>query len=222
MTLQPTLSGHRRRLPGLAATLALHLALLFGWLLAHKSHPAAADVDPDRIQWVNVAPARPVPPPARPAVRVSPALAARVPPAAPRPPPAVRPATAEPAAITLPAAPAPLTPSADQMLQQARKDLGKIDKDLQKEFPGAKIKAPADSPQLRLEQGIEHAAEMAPPKWYEAPKISELIDPGGTGHKRYRIITANGTYCATYNSQGRFEKMTNCPPDEQPATTQKW
>ena len=233
MTFQPTHPAPQRRLPGLAATLALHLALLYGWLLAHQPHQLADKDDPRRIQWVNVAPLRPAQPPARPPAPVLRAQAARAPVAAPRAPPPARPVAAEPEAIAPPAAAAPRMPSADQMLQQARKDVGKIDRDLRKEFPGARIKAPVDTPQSRLEKGFEEAAELAPPKWYEAPKIKEIIDPGTYGRKRYRVTTAGGTYCVTYESNhapdgidsmknGIKPKITNCPKDEQPATEQKW
>ena len=216
MPFQPSFSRPRRRLTGLAVTVGLHLALLFGWQQARQAHKQPDNADLDRIEWVDIAPPKPVKPaPSTPSRAPPAARAARTAVAAP---PLPGPAQAE--AITVPAAPA--TPSVAEILQRARKDLGKIDKDLQKEFPGAKIKAPPDSPQLRLERGIEHAAEMAPPRWYETPKVAELIDPGGTGHKRYRVITALGTYCVTYNSQGTLEKMTNCPKNEQPATTQKW
>ena len=219
MSFQPSFFRPRRRVTGVAATVGLHLVLLLGWQLARQAHKQPDNVDPDRIEWVDIAPPKPVePPPSKPPARALPASRAPRAAAAVLPPPRA----AEAEAITAPTAPATPTPSAADMMQQARKDLGQIDKDLRREYPGAKIKAPPDSPQLRLERGIEHAAEMAPPRWYEAPKIAELIDPGGTGHKRYRVITAFHTYCVTYNSEGKLEKMTNCPKDEQPATTQKW
>ena len=137
-------------------------------------------------------------------------------------------------------APAPVEAVAGQpsgksgydILQQARKDLGKISKELGKEFAGQKIKAPRNTAQTRLEQGIALAHELAPPKWYEAPKIKEIIDPGGYGRKRYRITTALGTYCITYESnhapdgidvisKGMQQKRTSCPENELPPTTQE-
>lgn len=222
---------HQRRLAGFAAALALHLALFYGWRFTHQPHAKASD-EAERIEWLTIKPprpARPVPVAPRPPEHVAAARARHRPAAAP---PAQAPA-AETAPATAPVADAPPQRSAADMLAQARKDLGKIDKDLQKEFPGPRIKAPADSPQIRLEKGIELANELAPPKWYEPAKIKEIIDPGGTGKKRYRVITASGTTCWTYESNrspdaidklmhGSRPKVTNCPPDEQPATTQKW
>jgi hypothetical protein len=231
MTFQPTIPGPDRRLPGLAATLALHLALLYAWQLAHQHRKPADQDDPRRIQWINVVAPRPVTPAA--AKPPKPEVLSHAPHAPAAPPRPARSVAAEPQAVTQPAAPVPAAPSADQILQQARKDLGKIDRDLRKEFPGAPIKAPVDTPQSRLEKGFEEAAELAPPKWYEAPKIKEIIDPGGYGRKRYRVTTAGGTYCVTYESNhapdgldsmknGIRPKITNCPKDEQPATAQKW
>lgn len=86
---------------------------------------------------------------------------------------------------------------------------------------------------MKLERGIEHAAELAPNRWYQAPKTQEILDPGGYGRKRYRVVGANGTYCVTYESNhgpdgrdtmrdGIQPKITNCPRHEAPAKAQKW
>lgn len=226
----------RARLPGLVATLAVHLALLLGWQMTrHAPVPPGAS---ERMYWVNVpmaqaakrreeaaAPARA--PQARPAARASRARAP-VRAAAPAPPqPIVAPAQA-------PAESAAEAPgkSGYDILQQARRDLGKISKDLGKEFPEQKIKAPRNTAQTRLEKGIALANELAPPKWYEAPKIKEIVDPGSYGRRRYRITTALGTYCMTYESnhapdgidviaRGMQQKRTTCPKDELPPTKQE-
>jgi hypothetical protein len=52
---------------------------------------------------------------------------------------------------------------------------------------------------------------MAPPKWYQQAKIKELTVPGSYGARRYRIITAFGTYCVTYpaNNTAAFDSMAN-------------
>jgi hypothetical protein len=223
--------GHQRRLAGLAAALALHLALWYGWRLSHQ-HMKVDAADAERIEWVTIKPPRPVKSiavAAKPVVR-TPSPRQRH---APAPAPHVQAPAEEPRVVASPAADAPPQRSAADMMAQARKDLGKIDKELQKEFPGPRIKAPPDSPQIRLEKGIELANELAPPKWYEPAKIKEIIDPGGTGKKRYRVITSSGTTCWTYDSNrspdaidklmnGSRPKVTNCPEHEQPATTQKW
>jgi len=118
-------------------------------------------------------------------------------------------------------------------LQQAKRDRGKIDRDLRRAYPAARIEAPASTRQTRLEQGFADAADAAPNRWFEAPKISAIQDPGGVGRRRYRVVTAGGTYCVTYESNnapdgrdsmkdGIKPKITTCPQHEQAATSQAW
>lgn len=229
-----------RRLTGIAATVALHLALLWGWSVSMRL-PAPSEEKRTAIEWVNVSLPRLVPrkaPAPQPVARRK--SAARAPhapaPAAPPPPPVAAAPNADAPAVEAPAVPAPpqtATRSAAEMMEQAKRDIGKFDKELRKEFATRGISKPADSPQLRLAQGIEDAYDAVPPKWYESAKIKEIIDPGQYGRKRYRITTAFGTFCMTYESPNsptgqldigkRVEpKMTNCPAHEQPATVQKW
>lgn len=218
------------RLAGLGATIALHLALLLGWHWARDVAPAPERDLAQRIQWIKVAPPQPVktPPP-------TPRHAAARPVATRHAAPVMAPRAPDAPAVTAPNPVAEAAParSAADILAQARKDLGKIDQALRKEFPTRGIQAPPDSPHIRLVKGIEHAAEMAPPKWYEAAKVQELVDPGGYGRRRYRVITASGTYCITIESNhapdgidtmknGIKPKITTCPEHETPATTQKW
>lgn len=232
MTAQPPNFYRDRRLTGFAATLAVHLALLGLWQFSGKV-PDASNQVRKAIQWVDIAPPTPrsVPAPAaEPAADPRPAPSKRVRVIAIEPLPPMLP---QPEAIKQPAPVPPPGDASYDILQQAKRDLGKIDKELKKEFKGPLIKKPANSPQIRLVKGIEEAYDMAPPKWYEAAKIKELIDPGGYGRRRYRVITAFGTHCVTQDSNHspgahldwgkRVEpKMTNCPPNEQPATEQKW
>lgn len=231
MSFQPPFLRPRRRLTGLAVTLALHLLVVYFWSRPHEPRLESDSTDPQRIQWVTVPAPRPVK--AKPVAAREPAPAPVSRTAAPvvtHTPPA---AVTEPDAAPQPVVEAPPAPRVEDMMRQARKDLGRIDKELQKEFPGARIKAPPDSPQIRLVKGIEHAAEMAPPKWYEANKVQEIIDPGGYGRRRYRVITANGTYCITVESNhapdgidtmknGIKPKLTTCPEHETPSNPQKW
>jgi hypothetical protein len=227
-----------RRLTGIAVTVLLHLALLWGWDVSMRV-PVEPDTQRSAITWIDVPLPRPAPKPvqkpvARP-VTTAPAQAAAMPrprKRAPETPPA--PMTVVEPMLEAPDAPAPPpSPSAADMLAQAKRDIGKFDKELRKEFATRGISKPADSPQIRLAQGIEDAYDAVPPKWYQSAKIKEIIDPGQYGRKRYRITTAFGTFCMTYESPNsptalldpskRVEpKMTNCPPNEQPATTQKW
>lgn len=219
----------RQRLPALAATLAIHLALVAAWL-ARAPETSEQQAPRRAIELLRIAAppvAKPVPPKATlppPRVAVS---------AAPTVPVAV-PVEQEPVPVT-PAIAAPETPavSAAEILRNAKRDIGKIDHDLRQRHPGQPIRAPADSAQIRLEKGIAHAAEMAPPRWYQAPKSTEIIDPGGYGRRRYRVITAHGTYCYTYESNrapdgrdvmknGPAQKRTTCEENELPPTQQKW
>ncbi|MDB5792541.1 MAG: hypothetical protein JWQ80_2565, partial [Massilia sp.] len=128
--------------------------------------------------------------------------------------------------------PAALAPSAADLLARA-KAAGGIDSALRKENPRRGIQAPIVTAQMKLERGIARAGELAPNKWYQAPKTEEILDPGGYGRRRYRVTTAMGTYCVTYESNhgpdgrdtmrdGIPPKLTNCDEDEQPATFQKW
>ena len=235
-TLPPRLD---RRLTGFAATVALHLLLLWAWRAGMRL-PAAPEARREAIEWVDIKlarPATPAPatPPHKPARTKTPkqtrsVAVQAITPAAPQPAATTAPADADPAPQT------PLAPpqrTAAEMLEQARRDIGKFDKELRKEFAKKGISAPTTSPQQRLAQGIEEAYDAVPPKWYESAKIKEIIDPGQYGRKRYKITTAFGTYCMTYESPNsptaqldigkRVEpKMTNCPVHEQSATEQKW
>jgi hypothetical protein len=231
MPAQPTDFQPQHRLYGVAATIAVHLLLIGGWLLTRQASVDGTGAPAEAIQWVDVKP-----PEAR-AARAPQAVAPA------RKEPVARRVIAAPAAPQVqavvsapapePAAPTPAARSVDDMLQQARRDLGKIDKDLKKEFPQRGIRAPIDTAQKRLVKGIELANELAPRKWYEPTKITEVIDPSGEGRRRYRVITAGGTYCMTYDGVGTpngrdhgtqpsTPKMTNCPPDEEPAKAQAW
>lgn len=250
MRNQPTDYQPNHRLQGVLATIVVHAALVLCWLLARQPGADTDRTPRQAIAWVNVRPDAAVAPPQPLAARTEPVV--RRPPVAahvtltphftPVTPVRSAPATAEARAEAPPDAPAvepaaqvpaPATKSAYDMLQQARRDIGKIDQEIKKEFPEQHIKKPLDTPQARLEKGIELANELAPPRWYEAAKVKELIDPGGYGRRRYRVITAHGTFCMTYESahspDGRdpmtrntAPKLTNCPPHEEPAKAQQW
>jgi hypothetical protein len=223
----------RQRLTGVVCTIALHLVVLAFWLQRQKVAEENDGPPAETIEWIDIKPEQPkvvqVAKPAPTQLTSARPVQAPMKSAAARPPPPLL--TALPATETAPDAPAPK--SAYEMLQQARRDVGKIDRDLKREYPDRLIRAPIDTPQKRLVSGIELAHELAPPKWYQPSKITELTDPGGYGRKRYRIVTAHGTYCMTYESHhspdGRdaatrtsAPKMTNCDPDEAPVKPQQW
>jgi hypothetical protein len=223
-----------RRLLALVATVALHLALV--WVCkATQQRAPQADEPREAIEWVNIALPRPAKaqPEPRQVTRAKPQAEPRS--GKRNTVPAATPAAAETAIALLPEPAAPAAPArtAEEMLQQARRDIGKFDKELRKEFAGKGIRAPVSSPQMRLARGMEDAHDAVPPKWYQAAKIKEIIDPGGYGRRRYRVTTAFGTHCMTvesHHSPGaqldvgkRVEpKVTNCDDDEQAPTEQKW
>ena len=227
-----------RYLAGIGVSLAVHALLIGLWQM---SRPAAVPDDelPLRTQFLRLLP---LPAPDR--TEAPPPSSTRP---APIPLPVRRQAgqgapqaatpLAPPASITPPAepsdTPAPAAPSAADLRQQAKAAVGGIDSALRKENPRRGIQAPIVTATMKLERGIARAAEMAPNKWYQAPKVSEVLDPGGYGRRRYRVTTALGTYCVTYESNhgpdgrdtmrdGIPPKRTNCEDDEQPATFQNW
>lgn len=225
-----------RRLAGLAATALVHLLLIGIWMLARHTPPAPAQAAQRLIQWVRIAPEQPKP-------------------RAPQPPPlvhqAVRPAPLAPArpvvSAAVPAeatppdaapAPAPAAPSVAELRERAKASIGKIYQDMSRDVlsrdnPRQGIAAPADTPQTRLAKGFAAAADAAPNRWFEAPKVTEILDPGPYGRRRYRVVGALGTYCITIESNhgpdgqdiiknGIKPKITNCEKNEQAPSSQKW
>jgi hypothetical protein len=225
-----------RRFAGILLTVLVHAALILGWLLARQL-PSPEPLGEERpgVQWIalpaKVAPAAtqerraPLPIPTRP--RVAAPLSSPVLPSE-QTTPAAAAAGADPAASPSPAPAAPAT--AAEILQRARRELGSIDRALRQENRPYLV-APPDSPQIRMRNGIEHAAEMAPNRLWEAPKVQELVNNTGDGARRTRVITGGGTYCVTERSPATgidmIEKhgkqsITNCPAHEEAAKPQAW
>ncbi|MCC6071723.1 hypothetical protein ACFSQU_19470 [Massilia sp. GCM10020059] len=230
MTLTSPFPAESRRLPAITLTLILHLVLLYGW---HMSSRISVDKDNgagSRIQWLLAPTPEPVAAPV-PRLRISPPVVAA---------PLRRPAAATPQRDAIAAAPSDLpledehvSPPATSMLERARSAVGAIDRELYAENKTKLIRAKPVSTQMRLERAMQKAHDMAPNKWYQAPKVTEIIDPGGYGRRRYRVVGANGTYCITIESNhapdgidtmqhGIKPKLTNCDDDEQAATKQDW
>lgn len=204
---------------GLLVTAVLHLAIV--WMFTqHKQLKDSAPRDArTTIQWLLPMrqAAHPRPPELHRTTPVPAKAAPRVQAMPPHPAPAAPAASAaEPQAITPPsdtadpfALPAPKTPSAGDIMAQARKDLGKIDKDLRKAYPERSTAALSDSRQARLDRAFDAAHEAVPPKWYEPAKMAELTPPNA--HTRmYRITTALLTYCILISEDGR-KSYVNCP-----------
>jgi hypothetical protein len=221
-----------RRFAGILLTVLVHAALLLGWQLARQL-PSLEPLGAERpgVQWIappaKVAPAprqerrAPLPVPTRP--RVAAPLSLPVLPSEQTAPAAF---AANPAGAPAPAAPA----TAAEILQRARRELGAIDRALRKENRPYLV-APPDSPQIRMRNGIEQAAEMAPNRLWETPKVQELVNNTGDGARRTRVITGGGTYCVTERSPATgidmIEKhgkqsITNCPAHEEAARPQAW
>jgi len=242
-----------RRSTGLALTMLVHVALLVGWQMSRPAFMPDSGPAPvrTRIQWIRLAPlAAPVPKPvpkpeqmprspARAAAPITPATPQRTAPSSPAETPAAQPAPVAPAApATQPAGPQPITPqaapantpSAADILKGAKRDIGKIDRDLRKQN-NPYIVLPPDSPQLRMRRGMETAHNLAPPRIWEAPKIEALVNDTGDGARRERVITGNGTYCITdrgintsidmIEKHGK-QRITTCPQHELPASRQEW
>ncbi|MES2127994.1 MAG: hypothetical protein V4463_12035 [Pseudomonadota bacterium] len=199
----------------------IHAALLLAWLQARHALPAVRDASTMlALRWFeDKPPARLPTPEVAPVHKAAPARPQRpAPAAAPASPSSVAPALPDPFD-----APAPAPPNTmDNILQQARRDIGKIDRDLRRASP-SKIHAPAESPAARLAAGIEEATR--PPRWYEPAKIIAIADQGGYDRRMYKVITFKGTYCVTYESNhapdgidpfkhGPIPKLTNCPREK--------
>jgi hypothetical protein len=232
----PTFTPRHRPLTGATLTIAIHLALLYAWTLSRPTPPPASPPAErgNAIQWLRLAPpaatsALPAPPAplvaARP--RARPRAAAATPLPLPLPVPVPLAAAAQ-AVVAEGAAPAP---SIDAILRQAKRDVGAIDRQLRKAGHGSRFSAPANTPQTRLARGFADAADAVPNRWFEAPKVQELIDPAGEGRRRHKVVGAGGTYCVTFDGvqtpngrdtmkNGLPSKTTNCPSHEQSATTQ--
>jgi len=239
-----------RRYAGLAFTVLVHAVLLLGWQMGRQRPDIDAGPEPirTRIQWIRlpaprvvpivpVMPMAPLPAPSSAPRRVPAAGAptAQAAASAPASPTAASPAAASPQApAAQPAAAPPAAgqpaPSAAEILQRARRDIGAIDRGMRKEN-NPYIVAPPDSPAIRMRKGMEAAHDMAPPRLWEAPKIEALVNDTGDGARRERVITGNGTYCVTdrgFNTSidmlekhGK-QRLTNCPQHELPASKQDW
>jgi hypothetical protein len=186
--------------------LLLHAGLLNSVLRHRPQLPS--DALQTTMLWLKLAP--PSPPPSPPPAPRS----------MPRPLP-IRHRQSEPVATAAPAiaipAPQPLAEkppariSAEQMLSMAKRDLGKIDRELRKEQAGTVLRAAPGgatpgSPLQRLQEGIEEAHQAAPNKWYQAAKVEDITPPGNDARKIYRITGVLGTYCVRYADKNRADQ----------------
>lgn len=206
-----------RRAPGLLLIVLLHAGLAY--VIVQSRPRLASDENLQQgpaISWLrHTLPAAPKP---LPLPSIKPA-AARVPrlPSLPilapvsRPLPAASvaqaPAPAMPEAITVTPA-----PSAADILAQAKRDVGKIDRELRKEFPQRGEQKLDDTGFKRMQQGFAEAYAAVPPKWYEASKIEEVGANAAKGSRTYKITSALGTLCVTTHAGRNGETMIGmCP-----------
>ena len=245
---------HRpRQAAGIGISLAVHAMLLAMWQLS-RTTPVLDTTTPEAmvVRLLSTPSSAPIsappaePAPAGPVRETAPPLRRSATPAQQPPmqaagmaPPAGKVTAEAPAeAAAAEAAPAmvsdtPAPAASGSMLERARAAAGGADRALRKENPTRGIVAPVVTAQMKLSKGIAEAADLVLNKWYEAPKVTEVLDPGGYGRKRYRVAGAAGTYCVTYESNhapdgldtmrdGIKPKLTTCDPDWGPPTIQKW
>jgi len=236
-----------RQVAGIGISLAVHAVLLALWQVARPVHvPDTSTPDVMVLQLLPTPAPRGAP--ASDAMRTTPAPRATAT-AASRPAPARAADPLPPVQEALPeaaateAAPAdaasalageaPAPPPSGSMLERARAAAGGIDRTLRTDNPRRGIVAPIVTPQMKLERGLARANELAPNKWYEAPKVEEVLDPSHYDRRRYRVVGAAGTYCVTYESHhapdgldtmrdGIKPKLTTCDVKWSPPTVQKW
>lgn len=244
MAFSPTLTFGARpvdgRLPGIAVTVLLHLALLVGWKMMKAPATPAPPDGRAFIRWIRLpapqpvarpqalpqvqpppAPARAATAPARPAVTRAdaPAVAVAIPAPAPAPAPAPTMTLVAPTAVP-----------AETIMEKARRSAGAVDRALRKEN-NPYIVAPLDSPEIRMKRGMAEAHALAAPRLWEGPKIDELVNQTGDGARRDRVTGAFGTYCLSERSvntsidtierHGKL-RITNCPQHETTPNGQGW
>ena len=205
-----------RRAPGLLLIVLLHAGLAY--VIVQSRPRLASDENLPQgpaISWLRHT--LPAPPKPLPLPGIKPA-AARVPrlPSLPIVAPVSRPLPAAPTVAPAPATPeaitAPPAPSAADILAQAKRDVGKIDRELRKEFPQRGEQKLDDTGFKRMQQGFAEAYAAVPPKWYEASKVEEVGANEARGSRTYKITSALGTLCVTTGA-GRNGETTigNCP-----------
>ena len=205
-----------RRAPGLLLIVLLHAGLAY--VIVQSRPRLATDENLPQgpaISWLR----HTLPAPPKPLPLPSIKLAAAHPPRQPMAAPVSRPLPA--ASVAQAPAPAPVTPeaitvtpapSAAEILAQAKRDVGKIDRELRKEFPQRGEQKLDDTGFKRMQQGFAEAYAAVPPKWYEASKIEEVGANAAKGSRTYKITSALGTLCVTTRAGRNGETMIgNCP-----------
>jgi hypothetical protein len=109
-------------------------------------------------------------------------------------------------------APAQQRASMEEIMRIAKRDLGKIDRELRvedkatapdKDIGSDAFSAAGASSRERLGRGIEAAHAAAPNKWYQAARIEDFTPPGDDARKIYKVTTFLGAYCVRYKDKNR-------------------
>lgn len=224
------------RLAGIAAAMLLHLTLVVTWQAALRIQ-TPFQAEPSYTQWLRL-PDRISSP--REEHNDGEVVLSRPPPTAdadnritietPAPPASTNDGL-EASASSSTNDDAPAANPVYDMIAQAKGEAGAVDRALRKESKPY-IVAPPDSPQLRMSEKFREAAALAPNRLWEAPKVVELVNDGGDGARRTRVLTAAGIYCITERSPATSidmierhgkQRITNCGHEhEQPANAQQW
>jgi hypothetical protein len=208
-----------RNSAGWLLTAALHAALL-GFMLARpitRAPLAAADTHAAMV-WLR--PLLPAPPRRVPELPPqSPLRTGRAPSALPSslpPLPALKEDKADaPASPDSAADPlyAPQPPSAEELMRMARRDAGRIDRELR--GGRAATLQGGDQRQAKLDQAFSEA-NTAAGRWYQAPQVRELSVPmtGGGGDRVYEVKTGRGRYCIYVPADGSKTRTKECPREK--------
>jgi len=191
----------------LFVTAVAHLLAFYSWRLMVLRPSSGSDVSsplsieliilpPDRQQFAESRPQVSANPEKPPSVKIKPSAIA------PAPPQAIT-ITSEPNARLIDLDPAPSIPDAarmatDQMIMNAKRDVGKIDRDLRKATPKFPEPIP-NSVQARLEKNIAAAGKHA---WGDSQE-KVLAD----GRKITKYYGVGGAYCVSTDGAGSTNGM---------------
>jgi len=195
---EPAAYGHFAHRYALPAIIALHVLLLYCWPAAKRAATTGLDAPPLLLRFFSPAPqaslerADPVIPvqvfKLRPGFQAPPVLA---------PTPDKTPPAADAVSVPVSEAPGAAGPGID-LTSSAMLAIGKVDRELRKEFPGQAQPEP-ESRQLRLERGIAAAAVQ------RERSMQERVLPDG---RRITKVTGPGySYCVMAGSVGDHNGM---------------
>lgn len=210
----------QRHLPSVVLVALLHTALLYALL---QSRQPADNKEPvargPAIQWLLNT--RPPPTNSQPLSIPVPAQisAAAARPSRPSAPMPMTPASSPAPATDAPVAASPVEatasaqlPSASEIREAAKRQIGQIDKELRRQFPHGASQKLEDTDFKRMQRGFADAYAAVPPKWYEASRIEEIGSDSKSGTRVYKITSALGSICISMIPGHGGESMVGtCP-----------